>query len=77
MKKIYFLLLFSFGFITVNAQIEVKEDTAVNGWKRGGFLSFSFNQVALQNWAAGGESALSATVLGNYFWKYRKNDLYF
>lgn len=77
MRKIYFLLLFSFSSIAVNAQIEVKEDTAVNGWKRGGFLSFSFNQVALQNWAAGGESALSATVLGNYFWKYRKNDLYF
>lgn len=71
---IFFCFLFT---ISSKAQIEVKEDTAVNGWKRGGFLSFAFNQVSLVNWAAGGESALSATALGNYFWKYRKNDLYF
>lgn len=59
------------------AQIDVKEDTTVSGWKRGGFFSLSFNQVALVNWAAGGESALSATAIGNYFWKYRKADFYF
>lgn len=77
MKKIFLFFAVFFQITYLFGQIEVKEDTTVNGWKRGGFLSFSFNQVALQNWAAGGESALSATVLGNYFWKYRKNDLYF
>jgi hypothetical protein len=77
MKKIFLFFATFFQITFLFGQIEVKEDTTVNGWKRGGFLSFSFNQVALQNWAAGGESALSATVLGNYFWKYRKNDLYF
>jgi hypothetical protein len=77
MKKIFLFFAAFFQITFLFGQIEVKEDTTVNGWKRGGFLSFSFNQVALQNWAAGGESALSATVLGNYFWKYRKNDLYF
>jgi hypothetical protein len=68
---------FSLLFFTLNAQIEVTEDTTVNGWKKGGFLALNFNQVSLTNWAAGGESALSATALGNAFVKYRKNDVYF
>ena len=77
MKKIILLFFVFVSFSSLFGQIVVLEDTAVKGWKRGGFLSFSVNQVALQNWAAGGESALSSTVIGNYFWKYRKNDLYF
>jgi hypothetical protein len=60
-----------------DAQIAIVEDTTVNGWKKGGFLAVNFNQVSLTNWAAGGESALSATALGNAFVKYRKNDVYF
>ena len=75
--KGFFVAAFSFLFFTLNAQIEVKEDTSVNGWKKGGFLALNFNQVSLTNWAAGGESALSATALGNAFVKYRKNDVYF
>ena len=60
-----------------DAQIAIVEDTTVNGWKKGGFLALNFNQVSLTNWAAGGESALSSTILGNAFVKYRKNDVYF
>ena len=60
-----------------DGQIAIVEDTTVNGWKKGGFLALNFNQVSLTNWAAGDESALSATALGNAFVKYRKNDLYF
>jgi hypothetical protein len=71
------LLAATFCAAVGQAQIDVKEDTTVSGWKRGGFFSLSFNQVALVNWAAGGESALSATAIGNYFWKYRKADFYF
>lgn len=71
------LLAATFCAAAGQAQIDVKEDTTVSGWKRGGFFSLSFNQVALVNWAAGGESALSATAIGNYFWKYRKADFYF
>lgn len=58
------------------AQITIEEDTTVNGWKKGGFFTINFNQVSLTNWAAGGESALSATALGSAFVKYRKDDLY-
>jgi hypothetical protein len=61
----------------LQAQIEVAEDTSVNGWKKGGFFALSFNQVSLTNWAAGGESALSSTAMVNAFVKYRHNDLYF
>lgn len=78
MKKIcsFILLLFIF-ILNADAQIAIIEDTTVKGWKKGGFLALNFNQVSLTNWAAGGESALSSTILGNAFIKYRKNDAYF
>jgi hypothetical protein len=62
---------------TAFGQIAIIEDTTVKGWKKGGFFAMNINQVALLNWAAGGESALSSTVLLNAFAKYRKNDTYF
>ena len=78
MRKLSLLLLAGmFQFSQLDAQIEVKEDTTVNGWKKGGFFALNFNQVSLTNWAPGGESALSATALGNDFVKYRHNDVYF
>lgn len=78
MKKICSFILILFIFIlNADAQIAIIEDTTVNGWKKGGFLALNFNQVSLTNWAAGGESALSSTILGNAFIKYRKNDAYF
>lgn len=69
--------ILSFFAHDVLAQIEVKEDTSIKGWKHGGFLVINFNQVSLTNWAGGGESALSATVLGNAFLKFRKENIYF
>lgn len=59
------------------AQITIDEDTSVMGWKRGGFSTLTINQVSLTNWAAGGENAFSATLLGSYYLKYRKDDTYF
>jgi hypothetical protein len=76
-KMILTALLAVITTCALTAQIKVEEDTTVNGWKKGGFFSFSFNQVSLTNWAAGGESALSATALASGFIKYRKNDTYF
>ena len=78
MRKIITLISLLFIFIlNADAQIAIVEDTTVNGWIKGGFLALNFNQVSLTNWAAGGESALSSTILGNAFVKYRKNDVYF
>jgi len=76
-KMILTALLAVITTCALTAQIKVEEDTTVNGWKKGGFFSFSFNQVSLTNWAAGGESALSVTALASGFIKYRKNDTYF
>lgn len=59
------------------SQIEIKEDTAVRGWKKGGFFTINLNQVSLTNWAAGGESALSSTAIANLFLKYRNKSTYF
>lgn len=77
MKK-HLLLIIVAVFISFTAfgQIKIEVDTTVNGWKKGGFFAINFNQVSLTNWAAGGESALSATALGSAFVKYRKDDLY-
>jgi hypothetical protein len=36
-------------------------------WKIGGFVSFNANQVTLQNWAAGGDNAVSLIGLLNAF----------
>jgi len=59
------------------AQIDLKEDTSFTGWKYGGFATLNFNQVALVNWAAGGESALSGTAIFSGFVKKRNEISYF
>jgi len=68
MKK---LLLLSFLAISFNAFSQdsstVARDTS---WKRGGFVSLVFNQVAFDHWAAGGENSLSFTGLGFVFANY-------
>jgi hypothetical protein len=49
-----------------------KKDT-VKYWKKGGTTSLAFNQVSLNNWAAGGESSLSGTATFNPSMNYKKN----
>lgn len=77
MKKLVLLALLLGGYGSVMSQIQIAEDTAVKGWKFGGFATLTINQVALSNWAAGGESALSSTALANLFLKYRNEKAYF
>ena len=77
MLKKFLACAFMLGALSLSAQIKIEEDTSVTGWKKGGFVTLTVNQVSLTNWAAGGESALSATALGSYFWKYRNNGTYF
>ena len=40
----------------------------------GGFASFQTNQVALVNWAGGGENSVSGTALGQIWCRMNKND---
>jgi hypothetical protein len=51
---------------------EAKEDTS-ELWNYGGAGSVTFSQVALKNWAAGGESSYSLNSMVNLFAKYKKD----
>lgn len=77
MKTFYTsLLLFSLIITPVFSQTDTlsKLDT-VKYWKKGGFAVLTFNQVNLDNWAAGGENALSATGILNLFANYKKGNV--
>ena len=50
---------------------EVKiNDTVVHQWRYGGFLGVNFGQVALVNWAAGGQNSISIQANANGFLTY-------
>jgi len=67
MRNTLILILFACG--TVKAQT-VNPDTSY--WKKGGVYSLSVTQVALQNWAAGGQSSVAANTLINLFANYKR-----
>lgn len=50
------------------------ETNADSVWTTGGTLGLNFSQVYLSNWAAGGQSSISATGLVNLFANYKKGD---
>ncbi|WP_423129657.1 DUF3078 domain-containing protein [Gaoshiqia sp. Z1-71] len=45
---------------------------SIKNWKTGGQISFSFSQVSLSNWVAGGKSSASGTALFSTFANYQK-----
>lgn len=60
MKKILIVaLILGFGGINAYAQDEVLQDTV---WRIDGKFGLIFNQVALTNWAAGGQNSLAGNV---------------
>lgn len=54
------------------AQSSAPVDTS---WKKGGMGSINFNQVALSNWAAGGENSMSGAAFLSLFANYAKDRL--
>ncbi|MEA3445727.1 MAG: DUF3078 domain-containing protein [Bacteroidota bacterium] len=66
-KNILFFALIMAISISINAQEEAEKV-----WKTGSMGSLSFSQVALTNWAAGGESSISGNLLFNMFANYKK-----
>jgi len=64
-------------FIAFTAHAQTPPDAAQapidTSWKKGGFISLSFTQVSLSNWAAGGEEAYSGIALLNLFANYAKD----
>ncbi|MFM2375500.1 MAG: hypothetical protein RLZZ165_597 [Bacteroidota bacterium] len=59
MKKIHFLV----AFIVSSLGLAHAQDSIPKPWTKGGQGGITFNQVALSNWAAGGQSSI--TLIGN------------
>lgn len=80
-KSLYLLVGLSLlSKSTVNAQeaevrsfVDTKKtyNLSNQGWKKGGNASVNFSTVGLNNWAAGGQSSVSVTVISNAFAVYR------
>lgn len=71
MKKLV-AIAFLFGALTINAQ-EQKEEKKSN-WKKGGNISFLFNQSAFSNWLAGGTNNVAGNLGLNYDFNYAKDN---
>lgn len=50
----------------------VKIEDRPDGWKKGGSGTFTFSQVALTNWAGGGQNSVAANAFINLFCNYKK-----
>jgi Protein of unknown function (DUF3078) len=84
MKKSILLVAFVLATITSNAQVNEKEllekstaaaekalDTTNLGWKRGGNITFLFNQSAFnKEWLGGGTSSIAGNLGLNYDFNY-------
>lgn len=71
MKKLLAIAIL-FGALTISAQD--KKEEPKEGWKKGGNISFLFNQSAFNNWLAGGTNNISGTLGLNYDFNYTKGD---
>lgn len=70
MKQFSLLFILLFSTIIIKAQEESSDSTKY--WKFGGNSSFTFSQVSLNNWAAGGEEAIAGTYLLKTHLNYKK-----
>lgn len=53
----------------------VTVDTSAHYWEKGGIVTLSGQEVSLDNWAAGGQGALSVGGQINTFFNYHKNNI--
>ena len=69
MKRILLITtLLIAGFSTAFSQ----EEAAKSAWTRTSELSFTFSQVSLTNWAAGGEGSVALNGMGNFALNYKE-----
>lgn len=71
MKKTIFVALLLLGICGLPMAQETPD--SLKNWKKGGDFSFTFSQVSLNNWAAGGKNSMAGTFLVNGFANYKKN----
>ena len=74
MEKIALLIFGSLIMAGATARPSAPADS-LKSWKTGGITSFNFTQVSLTNWAAGGKSSASGTVLLTTFANYKKDNV--
>lgn len=51
-----------------------QDEEAQNPWSRTSELSFTFSQVSLTNWAAGGEGSVALNAMGNFALNYKEGN---
>ena len=66
------ILLFAVLLFSGQAYSQTTNDTI---WKKGLFVSATFNQVSFSNWAAGGENSISMNGFVNTFANYKKGNV--
>lgn len=71
MKKLFFALAVSFSVL---AYAQDTTEESKEGWKKGGTVTFLFNQSAFSNWVAGGEDNIAGNLSVNYDFNYVKDD---
>lgn len=67
------MILLVLTFTTSLPETVCGQTDTTKAWKGGGMTSLMLTQVALSNWAAGGQNSLSATAMVNLFANYHKN----
>ena len=68
----YLLLCILAAGLVYPLQAQDEADTLV-GWRKGGTLGINFNQIAVNNWVAGGQNAITITTLANFNAKYKRD----
>ena len=69
-KTTLLLVVFLFSII----QIQAQDQDTTKAWKFSGTSKISLGSIALSNWSAGGENALSALFSMDYQYNYLKGD---
>lgn len=78
MKKLLFTSCL-LGFLTINAWAQNTEEQLKNqsegtdGWNKGGTITYNLNQVALTNWAAGGQNSIAINGLLSLYAHHKKD----
>lgn len=73
MKRILWLLTaLSISLMTFGQEEAAGEEENADGWKKGATMTLNFSQVAMDNWSAGGDNAISGNALFNGFANYTK-----
>lgn len=71
MKKSILFLTFLMSVSGITYAQETADSLKL--WKKGGDFSFTFSQVSLNNWSAGGKNSMAGTFLFNTYANYKKN----